>query len=337
MDKRVKIGTCLIIIAANIVLFACGTKSYQEVNRTQMKEAARQVESEQKNEEIEHIEKKQQEADENLNEEGTGQQSIEQQERETLEGLKNPIPEGAKKLLDYLFDYLHPDKSNMVDVELYETKDELYYKWKAREGSNELSNSYVLAYISSSEEGEYYDYTAYSLIPYKGIKGEDGFIKSYGGYWKINSITKEIIPDAKKCLEYLFDELYQDQSDMVDIDLYETEGELYYKWKIQYQTGEISNPCVLKYSYTTRDGLYHEYATYAEVWEIYYDEEGVEHKDHVRDSYGDFILVNTESLEIITRWIPNKDKDSEPDYVENEKYWEIINSYAENDAVIYDE
>ncbi len=144
------------------------------------------------------------------------------------------------------------------------------------------------------------------------------------------SEEKEVIPEeARELLEYLFDYLYEDQSNMVEIELYETEDELYYKWKIRYSSGELSNPCVLEYSYTTRDGLYYEFVTYAEVWEIYYDKEGIEHKEHTRDSYGDFLLVNTENLEVISRWILNEDENAESDYIENEKYWEIIRSYAE--------
>jgi len=141
---------------------------------------------------------------------------------------------------------------------------------------------------------------------------------------------KEVIPEeARELLEYLFNYLYEDQSNMVEIKLYETAEELYYKWKIRYSSGEFSNPCVLEYSYTTSDGLYYEFATYAEVWEIYYDKEGIEHKEHTRDSYGDFLLVNTENLEVISRWIVNEDENTESDYIENEKYWEIIRSYAE--------
>ncbi len=35
-----------------------------------------------------------------------------------------------KELLEYLFDYLHPDREGIVDIELYETESRLCYKWK---------------------------------------------------------------------------------------------------------------------------------------------------------------------------------------------------------------
>lgn len=329
MNKQVKKNIILFFMTINIVLSSCGTKDHQEKNRTQVEVADGQAQDDLQSKKTEHI-AEQQEADENLVEEDTGEQSVEQNKETQSDEEKEPIPENAKELLDDLFDYLHPDKSNMVDIELYETENELYYKWKSKEESGEWSNSYVLEYMFSSEDGEDYGYTAYSLVPYKDENGKEEYVQSYGGYWKMDSATGEIISDAKEYLEYLFDYMYPDQSYMVDLELHETEDRLYYKWKTRSQTGEISNPCVLEYSYSTEDGMYHNYAVYGEVWETYHDDDGNEHKIHVRDSYGDFILVNTESLDVITRWIPNEDKDSEPDYVENEKYYEILHSYAED-------
>ncbi len=330
MNKQAKRDIILFFMAISIVLSSCGLEDHQEENRTQVEVADGQEENVFQGKKTEYI-AEQQEADENLVEEDTSEQSVKQNEETQSEEVKDPIPEDAKELLDDLFDYLHPDKSNMVDIELYETEDELYYKWKNKEEVGEWSNSYVLEYMSSSEDGEDYGYTAYSLVPYKGENGKEEYVQSYGGYWKIDSVTKEINPVAKECLDYMFDYLYPDQSYMVDLELHETEDRLYYKWKFQYQTDEISNPRVLEYSYSTRDGLYHEYAVYGEVWETYHDDDGSEHKIHVRDSYGNFWLVNSDTKEVTPWQIYNHEAEDDADYVTwNEKYNEILDAYAED-------
>lgn len=92
-----------------------------------------------------------------------------QKERGTDEGLieetESQIPADAKKYLEYLFDYLHPDRSDMVDLGLYKLRDKLYYKWKFIDEAGQLSDTNVLAYMLVSEDGKQYGYTAYSQVP----------------------------------------------------------------------------------------------------------------------------------------------------------------------------
>ena len=146
------------------------------------------------------------------------------------------------------------------------------------------------------------------------------------------SITEEakgqIPEDAKEYLEYLFDYLHPDRERIVDIELYETESRLCYKWKIEFKSGGISAPYVLAYYSSTQDGLYHRYAIYNEIWDTHYDENGETYKEHTRDSYRDFWIVNSETKELIPRSIFNKE--SEDNYeIWNERYWDMLRLYPE--------
>ena len=146
------------------------------------------------------------------------------------------------------------------------------------------------------------------------------------------SITEEakgqIPEDAKEYLEYLFDYLHPDRERIVDIELYETESRLCYKWKIEFKSGGISAPYVLAYYSSTQDGLYHQYAIYNEIWDTHYDENGETYKEHTRDSYRDFWIVNSETKELIPRSIFNKE--SEDNYeIWNERYWDMLRLYPE--------
>ena len=146
------------------------------------------------------------------------------------------------------------------------------------------------------------------------------------------SITEEakgqIPEDAKEYLEYLFDYLHPDREGIVDIELYETESRLCYKWKIEFGAGEISAPCVLAYYGLTQDGLYHLYAIYDEIWDTHYDENGETYKEHTRDSYRNFWMVNSETKELIPRSIFNKE--SEEEYIIwNERYLDMLRLYPE--------
>ena len=146
------------------------------------------------------------------------------------------------------------------------------------------------------------------------------------------SITEEakgqIPEDAKEYLEYLFDYLHPDREGIVDIELYETENRLCYKWKIEFKSGEISDPYVLAYYGLTQDGLYHLYAIYDEIWDMHYDENGETYKEHTRDSYRNFWMVNSETKEIIPEKIFNEE--SEEEYmIWNERYLDMLRLYPE--------
>lgn len=139
---------------------------------------------------------------------------------------------------------------------------------------------------------------------------------------------------SRELLEYLFNYLYDDekQSSMIELELCETEDELYYKWKTQFQDGNISTPRVLEYYSSTPDGLYQQFAKYAEVWSSWYDEEMIEHKEeYIRDNYMDFWLVNRDTKEVIPWRFYNEDSEDDTDYfTDNEKFYEILRYYAED-------
>ena len=138
----------------------------------------------------------------------------------------------------------------------------------------------------------------------------------------------------KESLEYLFNYLHPDKNDMAEIDLHETENELYYKYKLVFSSSELSDPWILYYSSTTEDGLYQEFGLYQEIWETTFDSEG-EYKQHSRNSIGNFWYINTENKEIIPRWILNEDaKDDESDYIDNEEYYKIATRYSDENQII---
>ena len=231
-----------------------------------------------------YIEETGDEASENAREEPKTEAVPEEQENDEsiTEEAKGQIPEDAKEYLEYLFDYLHPDRSQMVDLKLYETEDELYYEWKSIDEAGELTYPIVLAYEAYkriSKDEERYGYTEY-------MRGSYFTVINCGGYWEIDPDTGEIIPVAKELLEYLFDYLHPDRERIADIELYETESRLCYKWKVEFKSGEISAPYVLAYYAPTQDGLYHLYAIYNEIWDTHYDENGETYEEHTRPAMG---------------------------------------------------
>lgn len=245
--------------------------------------------------------------------------------------------EDAKENLEYLFNSLYADRSDMVGVELYEFEDRLYYKWKCVNEAGELSDYKVLAYMMVSEDGERYAYTAYSQKPSTEDDEAGEYVPCYSGYWEVDRNTKEIVPAAKVLLQYLFNYLYPDQSDMVDLKLYETDDGLYYKWKFRLDTGETGDPVILQYRFSTSDGLYFQYGIYQEVWGTYYNHAGMKCRKHIRDCEVDQILVNKQNYDVTRHWIRNEDKDAEFYYVElyypelynmeNEAYVKILDLY----------
>lgn len=300
-------NTIIFVIAVSMILSACGAAKVQKENDA-------------------YVEETENEASENAREEPKTEAVPEEQENDEsiTEEAKGQIPEDAKEYLEYLFDYLHQDRSQMVDLKLYETEDKLYYEWKSIDEAGELTYPIVLAYEAYkriSKDEERYGYTEY-------MRGSYFMIINCGGYWEIDPETGEIIPVAKELLEYLFDYLHPDREGIVDIELYETESRLCYKWKIEFGAGEISAPYVLAYYSSTQDGLYHTYAIYNEIWDTHYDENGETYKEHTRDSYLNFWIVNSETKELIPRSIFNKE--SEDNYeIWNERYWDMLDLYPE--------
>lgn len=300
-------NTIIFVIAVSMILSACGAAKVQKENDAYVEETENEASENAREEPKTEAVPEEQETDESITEEAKGQ-----------------IPEDAKEYLEYLFDYLHPDRSQMVDLKLYETEDKLYYEWKSIDEAGELTYPIVLAYEAYkriSKDEERYGYTEY-------MRGSYFMIINCGGYWEIDPETGEIIPVAKELLEYLFDYLHPDREGIVDIELYETESRLCYKWKIEFKSGGISAPYVLAYYSSTQDGLYHTYAIYNEIWDTHYDENGETYKEHTRDSYLNFWIVNSETKELIPRSIFNKE--SEDNYeIWNERYWDMLDLYPE--------
>ena len=245
--------------------------------------------------------------------------------------------EDAKENLKYLFNNLYADRPDMVGVGLYKLEDRLYYKWKCVNEAGELSDYKVLAYMMVSEDGERYAYTAYSQKPSTEDDEAGEYVPCYSGYWEVDRNTKEIVPVAKVLLQYLFNYLYPDQSDMVDLKLYETDDGLYYKWKFRLDNGETGDPVILQYRFSTSDGLYFQYGIYQEVWGTYYNHAGMKCRKHIRDCEVDQILVNKQNYDVTRHWIRNEDKEAEFYYVElyypelynmeNEAYVKIMDLY----------
>ena len=251
----------IFVIVISMVLSACAVNEVPKENERYIEETGDEDSENAREEPKTEAVPEEQESDESITEEAKGQ-----------------IPEDAKEYLEYLFDYLHPDRSQMVDLKLYETEDKLYYEWKSIDEAGELTYPIVLAYEAYkriSKDEERYGYTEY-------MRGSYFMIINCGGYWEIDPDTGEIIPVAKELLEYLFDYLHPDREGIVDIELYETENRLCYKWKIEFKSGEISDPDVLAYYGLTQDGLYHLYAIYDEIWDTHYDENGETYEEHTR-------------------------------------------------------
>ena len=300
-------NTIIFVIAISMILSACGAAKVQKENDAYVEETENEASENAREEPKTEAVPEEQETDESITEEAKGQ-----------------IPEDAKEYLEYLFDYLHPDRSQMVDLKLYETEDKLYYEWKSIDEAGELTYPIVLAYEAYkriSKDEERYGYTEY-------MRGSYFMIIHCGGYWEIDPDTGEIIPVAKELLEYLFDYLHPDRERIADIELYETESRLCYKWKVEFKSGEISEPYVLAYYSSTQDGLYHRYAIYNEIWDTHYDENGETYEEYTRDSYLNFWMVNGETKELIPRSIFNKE--SEDNYeIWNERYWDMLRLYPE--------
>lgn len=146
-------------------------------------------------------------------------------------------------------------------------------------------------------------------------------------------VESQIPKEAKELLDYLFDYLYKDRSKMIDIEMCETENSLCYKWKIEFEQGRTSSPIVLAYYSSTKDGEYHQYALYSEIWETYYNEDGEKCEGHTRDSYFNFWMLNSETKEVIPEKIYNDKAENDKDYLTwNERYYDILDLYTEESA-----
>jgi len=134
---------------------------------------------------------------------------------------------------------------------------------------------------------------------------------------------------ARETLRYLFDNLYtaDDKSTMEELEVCDTQEALYYKYKFKRSTGEISDPYILYYMYTTEDEKYHKFELYGEIWDNIYREEGIT-REYARNSHSNYWYIDTKSKEIIPQWIYNPDAEDDVSYCTyNEKYYEIDKTY----------
>lgn len=134
----------------------------------------------------------------------------------------------------------------------------------------------------------------------------------------------------REALEYMFDYLYPDKSDMVKIVLLDMEGELsytFYYMESNFSTheDEISDPCGLYLTGSTEDGLYHHFSLYEEIW----DQAANGEKVFSHRSYFNHWYVNAETKEVIPYKIFNEEAEEDEIYlIFNEKYSEIGEKYS---------
>lgn len=145
----------------------------------------------------------------------------------------------------------------------------------------------------------------------------------------------EKVRGSRELLEYMFNYIYdeEDQADIVNLELHETEHELYYEWYFlrgEDRTPDFS-PTRLELEAISPDGLWQEFTVYWEIWATWRDEEGVEHREFTKYEYGTFWLVNRDTKEVIP-W-RYYEVDFEKDFINpiyNEHYLDIKRYYREN-------
>ncbi len=125
-------------------------------------------------------------------------------------------------------------------------------------------------------------------------------------------------------LEYLFDCLYteQDQEEMVNVTLHVENTVLYYKYQFIRPSGEISDPFVLYYDYTTDNGRYHHFGIYGEIWSTMHGDEE-EYRELMCYEHMQYWFVDVETGETIPQWKYSDDTEYRTD---NEKYLKIVRS-----------
>lgn len=139
-------------------------------------------------------------------------------------------------------------------------------------------------------------------------------------------ITDRMTP--REALDYMFDYLCPDKSDMVKIVFVDLEGELsytFYYMENNYYTNEdeISDPFILFFRSSTQDGLYYNFALYEEIWDTVEREDGY-YKEFSHNSFLNYWYINTETKEIIPRTFSDEEANEDEDYpIFNEKYDEI--------------
>lgn len=156
------------------------------------------------------------------------------------------------------------------------------------------------------------------------------FLCFLGSYYEVEVLDEENKRlSARETLRYLFDNLYtaDDKSTMEELEVCDTQEALYYKYKFKRSTGEISDPYILYYMYTTEDEKYHKFELYREIWDNIYREEGIT-REYARNSHSNYWYIDTKSKEIIPQWIYNPDAEDDASYCTyNEKYYEIDKTY----------
>ncbi len=144
-------------------------------------------------------------AEANYVEDESADKAAENNIEESESGLKEEITDRMtpREALDYMFDYLCPDKSDMVKIVFVDLEGELSYTFYYMENNyytneDEISDPFILFFRSSTQDGLYYNFALYEEI-WDTVEREDGYYKEFShnsflNYWYINTETKEIIP-----------------------------------------------------------------------------------------------------------------------------------------------
>ena len=161
---------------------------------------------------------------------------------------------------------------------------------------------------------------------YEQLNGDytyvEGWAQADDEVEKMICTYEELFPEKSReeTMAYMFRFLCSDQSVMKDLEIYTENDKMYYKWREEYASGEVSDPYVLESRNVTPDGLYHEYGLYHEIWN-----RNGEDRVHVRNDYHNWWFVNAQTLELVPWWMSNPEAEKEEDSVwENEKYFEIV-------------
>ncbi len=127
--------------------------------------------------------------------------------------------------------------------------------------------------------------------------------------------------EISEALVRLFAYLYPNKKEIAQFEI--KKDEFGFEYRLLLPSDKVSDPYILHYIETTKDGLYHSFCLEAEIWETKY---GVEEqwKEFDGVEYINYWYINTESKEIIPRWIYNE-KDSRP--IENEAYIKVYREY----------
>lgn len=151
---------------------------------------------------------------------------------------------------------------------------------------------------------------------------------------------EEKIRGSRELLEYLFNYLYneEDLSKIINLELCETEDQLYYEWHFLRGEDKIPEPAPtrLELCAISPDGLWQNFAVCWEIWSTWLDKEGADQSEYIKDEYGEFWLVNRDTKEVIPWRFYEEDLENDVIHIiDNERYLEILEYYEEYGGFIF--